>query len=311
MTLPALAALRARFPDAPLTLVGNRAVAPLVQLAELADRWIDFDAVAVASLFVPEGAECFGARAGLRSEGAHRAPLQAAVAWCGDPDGVLRRNLEQLGAEHVLVAPSRPSVGAHGVRPRIHMADHLVGTLQSLGVGPRDASAPIRLDVPATLAANAHARLTRLGLAGRRWVAVHPGSGSASKNWPVERLATLVERLPSTVGASALVLAGPADEDAVAQLLARLAPPPLLVRDLPLPELAAALQHADAYVGNDSGPTHLAAMLGRPTLALFGPTDPALWAPRGPRVRVLHHPPLADLAPDVVLNALAGLLRQP
>lgn len=191
------------------------------------------------------------------------------------------------------------------------MADHLVGTLQSLGVGPRDASAPIRLDVPATLAANAHARLTRLGLAGRRWVAVHPGSGSASKNWPVERLATLVERLPSTVGASALVLAGPADEDAVAQLLARLAPPPLLVRDLPLPELAAALQHADAYVGNDSGPTHLAAMLGRPTLALFGPTDPALWAPRGPRVRVLHHPPLADLAPDVVLNALAGLLRQP
>ena len=41
------------------------------------------------------------------------------------------------------------------------------------------------------------------------------------------------------------------------------------------------------FVGNDSGTTHLAAMLGAPTVALFGPTDPAVWAPTGPRVRVL------------------------
>jgi ADP-heptose:LPS heptosyltransferase len=191
------------------------------------------------------------------------------------------------------------------------MADYLVSTLQPLGIDQKGASAPIRFDLPAELVADVEGRLARLGLAGRRWVAVHPGSGSAIKNWSVERLAALIEWLPSTVGASTLVLAGPADEDAVARLLAQLSTPPPLVRDLPLPELAAVLQHADAYLGNDSGPTHLAAILGRPTLALFGPTDPALWAPRGPRVRVLRHAPLADLTPDIVLHALADLVRQP
>jgi ADP-heptose:LPS heptosyltransferase len=54
-----------------------------------------------------------------------------------------------------------------------------------------------------------------------------------------------------------------------------------------LPIVAARLAAAAAFVGNDSGTTHLAAMLGAPTVAIFGPTDPAVWAPTGPRVRVL------------------------
>lgn len=280
-------------------------------MAGLADRWIDFDAATVASLFVPGGAERFGKLAGLRSEGARRAPLRAAVAWCGDPDGVLERNLEQLGAERVLVAPSRPSVGAHAVRPQIHMADYLVSTLQPLGISHEGPSAPIHFDLPAELATAGEEHLAQLGLAGRRFVAVHPGSGSASKNWPAERLAVLVERLPEVLGAAPLVLAGPADKAAVARLLARLPTPPALVWDLPLPELAAVLRHADAYLGNDSGPTHLAAMLGCPTLALFGPTDPDRWAPRGRRVRVLRHRTLPELAPAAVLDALVNLVRQP
>ena len=53
---------------------------------------------------------------------------------------------------------------------------------------------------------------------------------------------------------------------------------------------------------------HLAAMLGLPTLALFGPTDPATWAPRGPHVRVLRHEPLAELTPRAVLAALRDLI---
>jgi ADP-heptose:LPS heptosyltransferase len=52
-------------------------------------------------------------------------------------------------------------------------------------------------------------------------------------------------------------------------------------------ELACWLAGASLYVGNDSGITHLAAAAGAPVVALFGPTDPAVWAPRGPRVRVV------------------------
>ena len=71
-------------------------------------------------------------------------------------------------------------------------------------------------------------------------------------------------------------------------------------------ELLDGLSGASAYVGHDSGPTHLAAIIGLPTLALFGPTDPAVWSPLGPRVRTLRREPLAELDPGVVSEALAG-----
>jgi heptosyltransferase III len=273
--------------------VGNLAAARLAPLAGLADAWTAFDDPAVGGLFTPSGpgpAAAFG-------------PILTAVAWCGDPDGVLVRNLGRLGAEQVIVAPSRPPPDEV-----THVADHLVDTLRPLGINPEVGAAPIRFDIPESLAVAAEDHLRRLDLAGRRFIAVHPGSGSPRKNWPPESLAVLLERVPTATGAIALLLAGPADGEAVSRLLACLSRRPPILRDVPLPVLAAVLRQADAYLGNDSGPTHLAAILGRPTLALFGPTDPALWAPRGPRVRILRHQPLADLRLDAVLRTLTDML---
>jgi ADP-heptose:LPS heptosyltransferase len=78
-----------------------------------------------------------------------------------------------------------------------------------------------------------------------------------------------------------------------------------------LAELAAAVRGALLFVGNDAGPTHLAAQLGVPTLALFGPSDPARWAPVGPRTAVVapHRPEgMAWLAPEAALRAACALL---
>jgi ADP-heptose:LPS heptosyltransferase len=79
-----------------------------------------------------------------------------------------------------------------------------------------------------------------------------------------------------------------------------------LLLDRPLVVVAAILRRARAFLGNDSGISHLAGMLGLPTLALFGPTDPALWAPLGPRVRVLRSESLTDLG----VNRVAGELER-
>jgi heptosyltransferase-3 len=70
-------------------------------------------------------------------------------------------------------------------------------------------------------------------------------------------------------------------------------------------DLARFLAGARAYIGNDSGITHLAAAVGTPTVALFGPTDPAIWAPRGKFVKVIHAATMADIQPEAVLAALA------
>lgn len=102
---------------------------------------------------------------------------------------------------------------------------------------------------------------------------IHPFSGSSKKDWPLEKFRELAGVLEQSMPVR--WCAGPED-------------PPLegAVRIDDLYELACWLARARIYFGNDSGITHLAAAAGTPVVALFGPTDPAVWAPRGPNVKV-------------------------
>jgi ADP-heptose:LPS heptosyltransferase len=137
-------------------------------------------------------------------------------------------------------------------------------------------------------------------------VVLHPGSGSVEKNWPAERFAALAEALACQHGASVVVTFGPADEAARAAFAGTSAH---LLDSPPLLELAALLRRAALYVGNDSGISHLAGLRGTPTLALFGPTDPALWRPLGRAVVVIRRQPLEGLGLGEVLAAVLGLVR--
>jgi ADP-heptose:LPS heptosyltransferase len=109
----------------------------------------------------------------------------------------------------------------------------------------------------------------------RNFAVIHPFSGGARKNWPLAKFQALAQAIGRTMPVE--WCAGPDD-------------PPLdgAVRIIDLYELACWLAQARLYIGNDSGITHLAAAAGAPVLALFGPTDPAVWAPRGPHVRVVR-----------------------
>jgi ADP-heptose:LPS heptosyltransferase len=91
-------------------------------------------------------------------------------------------------------------------------------------------------------------------------------------------------RLPSTV------LLGPAEQDQRAFWNEASGPALSLAEGLSILEVARRLRRATLYVGNDSGITHLAAAVGVPAVALFGPTDPAQWAPRGKDVEILVQP---------------------
>jgi hypothetical protein len=110
-------------------------------------------------------------------------------------------------------------------------------------------------------------------VAREHFAAIHPFSGSPRKNWPIEKFRRLAAGIERTMPVR--WCAGADD-------------PPLegAVRLDDLYELACWLASAQLYIGNDSGITHLAAAVGTPVLALFGPTDPVVWAPRGPNVRV-------------------------
>jgi ADP-heptose:LPS heptosyltransferase len=106
-------------------------------------------------------------------------------------------------------------------------------------------------------------------------IVVHAGSGSPKKNWPYYE--DLIRQLPGTR---------------------------LLAQNLSLLELSRHIRTVHAFVGNDSGITHLAAYFGCPTLALFGPTDPRVWGPIGRRSRVMWKSELKDISVEEVVRAL-------
>jgi heptosyltransferase-3 len=120
---------------------------------------------------------------------------------------------------------------------------------------------------------------------------IHPFSGGPRKNWPLNRFRELAARLPLPV----VWCAGPEEQFANAAHFDDLF------------EMALWLKSARLYIGNDSGVTHLAAAVGTPTVAIFGPTDPAIWAPRGRRVSILHQD-LRELTVDAVEHACAAWL---
>ena len=125
-------------------------------------------------------------------------------------------------------------------------------------------------------------------------VVIHPFSGSRRKNWPLSSYLELASYLPYPVEWTA----GPEEELSQA------------IRFSSLLDLARWIRGARLYIGNDSGITHLAAATGVPTLALFGPTDPVVWSPRGENVTVLKHDPIAQLEMKTVLHVANQFLEQ-
>jgi ADP-heptose:LPS heptosyltransferase len=160
-------------------------------------------------------------------------------------------------------------------------------------------------DFPAPDLAWLDADVARFGLPARFCLLV-PGAspGRPAKRWPAEHFAALAAGFDMP----AAVLGGPAESPLAAAILAAAPGAIDLTGRTSFAEIGALARRAAFAVGNDTGPTHLLAACGCPTLALFGQdSDPALCAPRGPRAEWLRHVPLAGLQPDAVRAALARL----
>lgn len=118
-------------------------------------------------------------------------------------------------------------------------------------------------------------------------VVVHPGSGDRRKNAPPRLWDEAVTALRHGAKKRVRVVVGPAERDDPAWRALAVSADAVSVCE-EVQQLLGALSNADVFLGNDSGASHLAALLGVPTVALFGPSDPALWRPLGPRVAVVR-----------------------
>jgi Glycosyltransferase family 9 (heptosyltransferase) len=203
-------------------------------------------------------------------------------------------HLSSLNATVVARDPQPPPGAAHA-------GSWLAASLSAAGIPEAPSPVPLLAATPEE-GRGAGEWLDRLPA---DFIAIHPGSGSPSKNWPASHFAELLDGWP---GHPFLLIEGPADAAAAEVLRSR--PGAVVAHDIGVRVLGALLARAGLFVGNDSGVTHLAAAFGAPTLALFGPTDPGLWSPLGPRVRVVRAPDerLDHLRVDAVREAAQALL---
>jgi heptosyltransferase-3 len=208
---------------------------------------------------------------------ARLAPFQLALIFSPNPGTPVPARLRQAGIAAVHWAPSFPENGREAVAAV--QARHLAG------LGLRLEPESFRLALPVTAAAEEIPELPGPGA----WLAVAPGSGQAGKNWPLSHYYAVSRALAWEHKLGVVWLAGPA-EAAWRSYLQGLAAAQghFLLAKVPLARLAAVLARCRLFLGNDSGLTHLAAALDGPeVVALFGPTDPRVWAPPGERVRLL------------------------
>jgi lipopolysaccharide heptosyltransferase II len=188
------------------------------------------------------------------------------------------------GLLYTTVVQSRPDVR--------HRLERNLETVRPLGIEPK--AGPLVLRIPPEDEAEA-ARLLddiageKLSAGAKPLVMLQPGARYWFKAWPAERFADLAGRLANKYVCRILV-GGDAREGELAKSIhagARTPVVPLAGR-LTLLQYAAVLKRCSLFVGNDNGPMHMAAALGVPVVALFGPSDPAEWGPRGGRVEVLY-----------------------
>ena len=285
LTFPLLRALKTRNEQTHITFVSNPAVLPLASMFGLADAVFDFGAVEWSELF---------SQSGIRSPFLQdiMQHTNRAICWLRDPDEIVQRNLYATGVQDIIIAPGRPSEASG-----LHIVAYLA---QTLGI---------------TFTEQKRSQAFSSGpLNDTQRVAIHPGSGGASKCWPLSRFAEFIIALWQQ-SIPVLLLAGPAETERLSALLQLIGPTPTpalleTVVNAPLVEVAEHLRHCNVYLGNDSGITHLAAMLGIPTVVLFGPSSPTLWRPVGPYVQVVYEPELKNLLVDVVLNAIMSVMNR-
>ena len=328
LTLPAVKALRDAEPDAHIEILGYQHIAVLAQ-----NR---FYAQAIRSLEEGSLSSFFAKNTDLPIELANYfASFDVIVSYLYDPDRIFETNLRRCGMKNLVRGPAKIDDSQHATR-------QLAKPIHELGINVVDLAAKLFLSPEDRQFANEF-----LHHLPRPFVAIHPGSGSERKNWPLEKWMEVLECADMSASATGphtgrirpqakrirrgelskavrqsrdrrtpklplLIVSGEADE-AQANCLAHAWPDGavLFAKNLPLPKLAAVLENS-IFIGHDSGISHLAAAAGARCILLFGPTNPAIWAPLNQNVRVIRarNGDLRNLDVDVVRDALDHALMR-
>jgi ADP-heptose:LPS heptosyltransferase len=283
LTLPAIRLLRENIAGCHLEVLGYPGIVELAVKAGLAD--------ATRSLGDPRLALLFAPGASIDPElVSYLTGFNLVVSYLFDPDGIFRANLERVGVKTLIDWPQRVQSGSG------HACEQLAKPLQKLAMFLEEPQwrSPLFPLAPSCME--------------KRRVAIHLGSGSPTKNWSLEHWHRLAGDLQAEHPETRITfISGEAEAERGTAVSGGFDH----WHSLPLPELAERLATCQLFLGHDSGISHLASACGVPATLLFGPTDPATWAPPQPTVQVLRAPAgeLKNLPYEAVRDTVLARLR--
>jgi heptosyltransferase-2 len=294
MCVAALRELRTLFPHAHITIVSKPGTSDVFRDADFVDELLVYERRGLSSVWQQ-----------VREWKQHRFNLAllfqnafeaAAISFLARVPRRIGYGTERRGflLTHSVEVPSWKNE-----RHEIFYYLNLVAELERvlLGTSQRETSEPqFEITVPAERKENARKLLAAHTDRDRPLVLLCPGSvNSRAKRWPPERYAALADQL-SEGGATVAVIGSPGEVDVSKQVVSLAKwPPVLLTGNTTVADVTALISIADVLITNDTGPAHIGAAVGTPTLVIFGPTNPLTTRPYGPAGEIIRRPP--DCAP--------------
>jgi ADP-heptose:LPS heptosyltransferase len=175
-------------------------------------------------------------------------------------------------------------------RIEMHTAEHRLQQLLYTGL-PEQPLPAAKVYVNADAADRVRRKLAEKGIGpDQPYAVMRPGASQANKRWPTERFAAIAQWLREAHSIATVVNLGPGDEQIAAEVRQRFAGLGIIISDLELRGLVALLAESSLFIGNDTGPTHIAAALGRKCVVIFGASDSKVWSPWKTEYRLIENP---------------------
>jgi ADP-heptose:LPS heptosyltransferase len=312
LALPALRSLRLHLPESRITVVSSPAGADLLRLAECADEILPVARFREAEFLNPR--KFYHAAKSLKE--LRREHFDLAIEFKTGAESSLvsqftqareRLSGKKSGVDAALDRLSQAISGAH--RPRAHIAQEYLRRLEPLGVRPVEAEP--RIGSLRESDERIERLLTKHNVrSGELLTGVHPGAGAGKPRWPLDRFASIAARMINNFDARVLIFAGPS-ERGLAKRMAAMLPKgrAIAIESPPITDFVSGAARLSVFIGNHSGPAHVAAAAGAPvvvasTLVGHSPQDLL-----GALVEHVRAPHVMLISEDDVYNAACRLLK--
>ena len=312
LSLPALGAIRKRYPRARITVAVGKPGAEVVGLSGFADETLVVDRVALRDGFKPLSIfRLFKFVKDVREKkfdfviDLHSLSETNLLGFLsGAPKRLYSRrpgrSLDYLANFH----PRPPVETDHRQR---HLIDRYLDVLIPLEIENANRLPSLKTR-PADAVALERILIKARADVGAPLVGLFPGAGHPSRRWPLEQFASLADFLIRNDQVRVLVFLGP-EERAIVKDIRRQFPPSIVILDqLTIPQLAAAQARLAAFVSNDTGPMQIASAVGTPVVLLLDKRAPESYLPQGERHRVIYNSVISDITVDEVYAATRSVL---